>query len=578
MNPAGLFRSESQELFASLLSSHLTDGGAPLCLEGAAGLGKTRAYLFPLLSTKKPVAVCVPTRALAEQLSSSNDLSAVVGSSTVAVFSPRHLHHSDIDYEKHKIACRDSDLLICTHSSALVDILSNGQLFNLQDRHAIVFDEADQMPEAASLRMDFSIHSAVLSACGISSSSNDIPRTLSKLKSFFKLNSTNFDIQERASVIASLNAIAYAVKKPSGNKTVFFDSAGALVLQHRLPGRLFGGLYEHSRLAFVSATLGVGGGSAVERFKPFMRSMGLKSISETSSVIEPKDHGQLLVVSELFDHTSSDHLAKVATHINSLDGFVLVATASKADALELLNLLPDGLAAIRETIQHDDGRVSHETAQIAAQRLNSTTRVLLAFGAWAGLDTSVKWSHVVMPRAPFNPPVEGQDDSRYSYIQSAQIAVRRFKQCLSRGLRTTDAYCHLHLLDRRFQRPMFQQAIPERFADQRGYSSKFSWVERRTQQAKFRKSILSRYENQCAISGEANTTVLQAAHWRSSNWRRDHDGICLRSDLHLLFDKHELNITKSIDGTTAVVSLVGDLNDKKWDAYRQFHSKIIKLK
>ena len=51
-----MYRSKEQTQFASRVEAHLTSGGAPLLLEGAAGLGKTRAYLAPLLATGKPVA------------------------------------------------------------------------------------------------------------------------------------------------------------------------------------------------------------------------------------------------------------------------------------------------------------------------------------------------------------------------------------------------------------------------------------------------------------------------------------------------------------------------------------------
>ena len=53
-----MYRSKEQRQFANRVESHLVSGGAPLLLEGAAGLGKTRGYLAPLLATGKPVAVC----------------------------------------------------------------------------------------------------------------------------------------------------------------------------------------------------------------------------------------------------------------------------------------------------------------------------------------------------------------------------------------------------------------------------------------------------------------------------------------------------------------------------------------
>ena len=60
-----------------------------MLLEGAAGLGKTRGYLGPLLGCGKPVAVSVPTRALATQLLESGDMAAVRSGQSIEIFTPR---------------------------------------------------------------------------------------------------------------------------------------------------------------------------------------------------------------------------------------------------------------------------------------------------------------------------------------------------------------------------------------------------------------------------------------------------------------------------------------------------------
>jgi hypothetical protein len=43
------------------------------------------------------------------------------------VFSPRRTFESSVDYGAHKAACRDADVLICTHQAAIIDTLSDGE-------------------------------------------------------------------------------------------------------------------------------------------------------------------------------------------------------------------------------------------------------------------------------------------------------------------------------------------------------------------------------------------------------------------------------------------------------------------
>lgn len=70
-------------------------------------------------------------------------------------------------------------------------------------------------------------------------------------------------------------------------------------------------------------------------------------------------------------------------------------------------------------------------------------------------------------------------------------------------------------------------------------------VKERKGQSIFRKKVLSAYENTCAISGETCADILEAAHIQPYiNERSNHiqNGICLRSDLHKLFDAGLLTI------------------------------------
>lgn len=179
------------------------------------------------------------------------------------------------------------------------------------------------------------------------------------------------------------------------------------------------------------------------------------------------------------------------------------------------------------------------------------SHVLVAAGAWAGLDTPIRWRHVVMPKAPYGAPtsLDGHEVSRY--VESRNLAARRFRQGLARGLRTPDAVCTLHLLDARFDRAEFVKALPIRFVP--AYQARFGLVELRTRQTEFRRRMVEKFGGRCPISGCDEPAALEAAHLGSKGgWRTNHtEGILLRRDLHALLDAGKLEI---IDGVVSVAS------------------------
>jgi Rad3-related DNA helicase len=523
-----MYRSKEQKQFASRVESHLAIGGAPLLLEGAAGLGKTRGYLAPLLATGKLVAVCVPTRALATQLLESGDMAAVRSGQTVEIFTPRRQFATLAQYQAHKQACRVADVLICTHQAALIDVLADGALLGLKDRHAVLLDEADQLPDAAALRFDCAIDAYTFGLLGIkpgASHRKTIDDVLKALPRYLE------DIDEPAAIKAACRGMLDALDDPVWYQTVGLDAEGALRLVHRLPARAFKRLLTHPRLIFVSATLTING-----TFDDFKRALGLKDTSPWTATIEPLRHGQLDVVSEDWGKDAPDHLAKVAEHVATLQGAVLVIFTSHEDA-----------ALLGAMLQTATVRSKEETTGEAAARM--TGHVLVAAGAWAGLDTPIRWRHVVMPKAPYGAPTILDDHEVSRYVDSRNMAVRRFRQGMARGLRTPEAVCTLHLLDGRFSCVEFVKALPARFAQ--AYQARFGTVELRTRQAEFRKRIFEKFNGRCPISGCDEPATLDAAHLGvQGGWRTNHtNGILLRSDLHKLMDAGKLQI---IDGVVSV--------------------------
>jgi hypothetical protein len=212
-------------------------------------------------------------------------------------------------------------------------------------------------------------------------------------------------------------------------------------------------------------------------------------------------------------------------------------------------------------------RAPDETTGAAATRMRAEgSSILIAAGAWAGLDTPIVWKHVVMPTAPYSPPTILDDHEVSRYVDSRNAAIRRFKQGLARGLRTPDAHCTIHLLDGRFARPEFQKAIPARF--NRAYQAKFGVVEFRTKQTEFRKKMIAKFNGKCAISGCSDLSALEAAHiGPKGGWRTNHDdGVLLRSDLHRLFDAGKIVLD---DGKVLVLS--------EDPYYRQYEGKAVTL-
>jgi hypothetical protein len=156
-----------------------------------------------------------------------------------------------------------------------------------------------------------------------------------------------------------------------------------------------------------------------------------------------------------------------------------------------------------------------------------------------------------MPKAPYGQPTILDEHEVSRYVDSRNMAVRRFRQGMARGLRTPDAVCTLHLLDGRFSRAEFANSFPVRFA--KAYEAKFGTVEYRTRQSEFRKRIFEKFKGRCPISGCDEPSALEAAHLGAKGgWRTNHtEGILLRRDLHALMDAGKLEIN---DGVVSVSS------------------------
>jgi putative restriction endonuclease len=94
----------------------------------------------------------------------------------------------------------------------------------------------------------------------------------------------------------------------------------------------------------------------------------------------------------------------------------------------------------------------------------------------------------------------------------------------------------------------------------------------RANQQHFREQILSLYKNKCCITDTKDVEVLEAAHikdWSVSKNDNLNNGLCLRSDIHKLFDKDLLTLDENF--LVKISPLIKD------DYYNSLNGKKINL-
>ncbi len=419
-----MYRSKEQAQYAKLIADAIGIG-SPLLAGAAAGLGKTHGYTIPLLTSGKRVAISLSTRQLIEQYMQSDALKSALEHSptTVAVLRSRREFDSSKDYREHREQALAAQVLVVTHAGALIDSF-NPDYADLRSRDVVLFDEADLLADAADLRSTFAIDSQ-----------GDTDR-----ETVLRRAERSDDPEERAAA----RAIRYAVEHPAFYKVVGFDEDGALMLKHRMPGRMLKPLLQDcKRIIFTSGTLQVHG-----RFDYFMRAIGLTAIDPSSRHIDPAQHGNLSVEITPDDLTAEQK----AQAITAAERPCLVLTTSHADTVALGELVSGAVV-----------RGKGEPLADAVARCPADA-ILIAAGAWTGLDSpQLRWRTVVIPKAPYGAPTEIDGQQITHYIDSKVTATRRINQGLHRGLRTPEAVCKLLLLDPRCNRPELLAAIPARF-------------------------------------------------------------------------------------------------------------------
>tara|TARA_R110002126_G_scaffold291785_1_gene458175 strand:- start:35 stop:1711 length:1677 start_codon:yes stop_codon:yes gene_type:complete len=446
-----IFRSKEQEEYYSRLAAHIANPDAPLLLEGATGLGKTLPYMLAALRSNRRVALVYPTHQLIDQALNSWDLKRALEDTkrSLNAFRPRHYFDGDEDaYLGNKTNAASADIMLCTSVSVIIDQRMQGDYNGATERDIIIFDEADQLPAFAALTADASISKQELSDYNVKGIKPD-----QTIKDLLARKNVSGELKARAKVISELlEEDVWFIK-------VGMTDDGGIAAYSRLPGRLLKKISNRPSTIFVSATLTIGG-----KFNDFKRAMGIVNESSFSKIIEPTKHGTLTF--DFFtDHQvgTEEWLDTVVQEIESADQPVLVATPSHALAQQLGDRLVDA------TVRSPD-----ETTTEAIQRIGNKG-ILIAAGAWAGLDVPLEWATIVVPRVPFTGPkalfdtwYEDEEEQAVNigepmahYIDSRNSAARRMKQVFGRGLRHPDAVCRIVICDPRVAQ--LGDIAPERF-------------------------------------------------------------------------------------------------------------------
>jgi len=438
-----MFRSPEQANFFAIIRAHFDAPQQPLLIEGATGLGKTRAYLAAVVHAVergKKVAIVLPTHMLIEQLLTSNDLKIVVPSKiSVVAFLPKRWFDHQSQYKEHRNKALEADIMLCTSASVIIDQRLKGDYNGVVKRDFIIFDEADQLPEAAALQSDCEVKSSVLKEYGINSGRPDQAATE-------LLTKKDVSQEDRAAALMILEATLEPAWYHKAGRT----DDGGIMLYHRMPGRLLKRISNQKNVVFISATLSIGG-----NFDDFKRSMGIIESSYLATVIEPVRHGSLSFHVSEKSVDDYDWLPSVVQIIQSAHKPCLVITPSHSLAESIGSFLPD--ATVRK--RGNEGETT-ETTSDAAKRMGNSG-ILIAAGAWAGLDTPIEWKSIVVPRIPYERPVVLDDEIESSFLHTRNTAIRRMRQVIGRGLRSPDASCDIFIVDKRFSN--IESFVPTRF-------------------------------------------------------------------------------------------------------------------
>ena len=476
-----VFRTQEQANFSAIVAKHMAKPDAPLLLEGATGLGKTRAYLQAVMNAAesgKRIAIALPSHQLIDQLLASSDLATTSRQSVrIAAFRPARFFQNKAEFAAHKLSAMSAGVMLCTSASVIIDQRLGGEYNGVLSRDHIIFDEADQLPDAAALQSDYEITAQQFKDLKIK-----VETAQQAAQEVLKRKDLEPEVKAAALIILE------AIQEPAWYHSAGVTDDGGVMLFHKMPGRLLKRVANRKSVSFISATL-----SIADKFDDFKRALGIQKESSLSQILEPIHHGNLRFHASDVQVNSPEWIDLIQRTVLNAQPPVLVVTPSHQLAQTLGVLIPTAVV-----------RATSETSSQAAARLDDA-RVLIAAGAWAGLDTPIQWASIVIPRIPYERPVvlDGQHES--SFLDTRNTALRRMRQVIGRGLRSPEAHCEIYVLDGRYKN--IEAFVPKRFRS--GWASKqflegsrrelvLSKIER---DPSVRKEALKRYGNECMCCG-----------------------------------------------------------------------------
>ena len=414
-------------------------------------------------------------------------------------------------------ACREAaataDVVITNHALMLTDCRLRGRVLGARGAgHAVLFDEADALPEAARSvadeRIDLALVRDLTDVLGAdatgpldalerlvghetrsgrhrllanSARRDDILALVAKVGDALAraVASDEETAEEAENLVARLASFDECARS---NHTIAAIAAGptpALAVIHREPVRVLRRLLETTpAVFFVSATLAVPGarpnpngllktlgiapgtrGSAAVRFSPWAnlepRQYGrMRFRFAARAVPSPFEPGRDPAVAH---PAHLDYVARAITEART-SGRVLVLCTSH-------DLVGELAERVTDPVVHARG--ARLASCIDAFRDRSDA-VLLTPAAWTGVSLPGLVDHVVIPRIPFRPD-EARDEARRDFLSRLGLphrdarrlvardrnadARRKLAQGIGRGLRGPGERCTVWLLDPRFPLP-----------------------------------------------------------------------------------------------------------------------------
>jgi Rad3-related DNA helicase len=509
-----MFRSPEQEAVAAAIRSAIEDG-ATVLIHASTGIGKTRAMLVETIRAAaggKRILLATQNTQLVQQMLDGPDMraaralhpsievrarvsmaqflsparAATAGAQilpgdtleevsartgippTRLCLTPSCPRLERVEYEHQAKAARLAPIVVTTHAALAMDARVQFQMLGANAFDAILVDEADTLPSSARSVMTRlvtveelrGLHAALRAAgidrSGLTGAANRLEagHIEDAMQAVLHATSnarqvTDIDLRD-ALALVRIAAQDVLDGDYQGRKVVASENGVRVI--YRRPARVLRSLFEKVQsAALLSGTLAVNGD-----FRSIRAATGLYGAREV--MIEPRRFGYMRIMLAARDVPTPnertgrsawlDYVAAGVKAAAADGGRILILTASYADTSDLCARLTD-----LPLIEHRRG----ERLQDVLKPIGSGS-IFVTPAAWTGIDLPGAWTHVVIPKIPFEIPDEQLDevfeiDDGAAWLDAQSRAIRRLRQGIGRGIRNEADSCVLWILDPRFPIP-----------------------------------------------------------------------------------------------------------------------------